>query len=312
MASFSLIELGIVGCSARGIAADTTTNSSDSNSSSMATNNSQEGGGEVNANGTDTVDTSFWTLDESSQTDRGFTVDNVLHVANASLLPGGGEVHFSIHVPDTYDGSTSCALYVALPGWEGLLFQGVGANLQEDFPFVANNYVADMIVATPQLDDWGDTSARKTIALTEWLLSNYNIDTSRVVLSGCSGGGETASLVMGMKPALFAACLHTISRWDGDLNVLAQAKVPLYMAIGVSDDYYGPDYDRATYQQLHDIYAQQGLTEDEIAQLVVLDVKPTSYFGYTGERFGQHAGGGALFPHDEKIMGWFFGHVQKG
>lgn len=250
-------------------------------------------------------------MDQGTQTNRGFVVDSVLHVPDGKILPGGGGVHFSIHVPDAYDGTAPYALYLALPGWEGLLFQGVGANLQEDFPFVANDYVADMIVATPQLDDWGETSARKTIALTQWLLATYNVDPTRVVLSGCSGGGETASLVMGMRPDLFSACLHTISRWDGDLNALAQAQKHVSMLIGEQDDYYGPDYDRTTYQTLRDLYAQQGLSEQEIADLVVLDVKPTSYFGETGQRYGQHAGGGALFPHDEQIMGWLFGHAQK-
>ena len=63
------------------------------------------------------------------------------------------------------------ALYVPCPGWEGLYFQGVGANLQEDYPFVANDYIADMIVASPQLDDWGEQSAADVVELTEWLFS---------------------------------------------------------------------------------------------------------------------------------------------
>ncbi|MGI6230181.1 MAG: prolyl oligopeptidase family serine peptidase [Tractidigestivibacter sp.] len=246
---------------------------------------------------------SAWTLDEGDTTHRGFRVDDVLHAGDH------GDIHFSIHVPDGYDGSTPYALYVALPGWEGLLFQGVGANLQEDFPFVANDYVSDMIVATPQLEDWGETSADQTVALTRWLLSAYAIDPSRVVLSGCSGGGETASLVVAQAPGLYAAVLHCISRWDGDIGPVVSARLPVYMAIGEQDDYYGPDYDRATYQQFVDAYAQEGLSEGEISDLVTLDVKPTSYFGETGEQYGQHAGGGALFPHDEQIMGWLFSHA---
>jgi hypothetical protein len=252
------------------------------------------------------IDITGWTRDEGSSYDRGFRVDDVLHAGDY------GDIHFSIHVPDAYDGTVPYALYLALPGWEGLLFQGVGANLQEDFPFVANDYVADMIVVTPQLNDWGETSARATIALTVWLLDAYAIDPARVVLSGCSGGGETASLVMGMHPELYAAVLHTISRWDGDLDVLADARVPLYMAIGEADDYYGPDYDRATYDDLCERYRARGVGEDEIGRLVTLDVKPTSYFGDTGDHYGQHAGGGALFPHDEQIMGWLFSYADEG
>lgn len=50
------------------------------------------------------------------------------------------------------------------------------------------------------------------------------------------------------------------------------------------------------------------MSEDRIAELVTLDVKPSSYFderGWPASR-GQHAGGGALFAHDEQIMGWLF------
>jgi predicted peptidase len=248
-------------------------------------------------------DTSAWILEEGDTTQRGFRVDDVLHAGDH------GDIHFSIHVPDSYDGSLPYALYVALPGWEGLLFQGVGANLQEDFPFVANGYVPDMIVATPQLEDWGEASADQTIALTRWLLDAYDIDPTRVVLSGCSGGGETASIVAAEAPGLLAAVLHCISRWDGDIEPVVAARLPVYMAIGEEDDYYGADYDRATYQDLVDAYRADGLSEDEIADLVTLDVKPASYFGETGERYGQHAGGGALFPHDEQIMGWLFSHA---
>lgn len=111
-----------------------------------------------------------YVLTEGSQTDRGFVVDDALQT------PSGRTLHFSLHVPDSYDGSVPYALYVACPGWEGLYFQGVGANLQEGYPFVANDYIADMIVASPQLDDWGEQSASDVVELTEWLLGAYSID----------------------------------------------------------------------------------------------------------------------------------------
>ena len=92
--------------------------------------------------------------------DRGFVLDNVLQTADL------GEIHFSLRVPDSYDSSTAYALHIALPGWEGLNFQGVGANLRwEQHLFVSPDYVKDLIVVSPQLSDWGGTSARQTIAL---------------------------------------------------------------------------------------------------------------------------------------------------
>lgn len=61
-----------------------------------------------------------------TQTQRGFVNDNVLHSAI-------GDIHFSSYIPASYDGSEPYALFVTLPGWEGLYFQGVGANMVEDF-----------------------------------------------------------------------------------------------------------------------------------------------------------------------------------
>lgn len=243
-----------------------------------------------------------YVLTEGSQTDCGFVVDDALQT------PSGRTLHFSLHVPDSYDGSVPYALYVACPGWEGLYFQGVGANLQEDYPLVANDYIADIIVASPQLGDWGEQSAADVIELTEWLLGTYNVDSGRVYLSGCSGGGETVSIVLGERPELYRRALHTISQWDGDIDALADAEVPVYLAIGEHDDYYGPEPAREAYEQIVAAYRERGLSEERIDELVVLDVKPASYFterGFSADN-SQHAAGGYLFAHDDEIMGWLF------
>ena len=47
------------------------------------------------------------------------------------------------------------------------------------------------------------------------------------------------------------------------------------------------------------------LTDAEIRELLVLDVKDDSYFRDRGVN-NQHGGGG-LFAYDEEIMGWLFG-----
>jgi len=95
------------------------------------------------------------------------------------------------------------------------------------------------------------------------------------------------------------------SKWDGDLCVLAQAKTPVYLAIGEDDSYYGSDSLKEAYARLCELYREQGLGEEEIDRLVLLDVKPQEYFTQRGFR-DQHAGGQA-FAHDEQIMGWLFG-----
>lgn len=234
------------------------------------------------------------------ETYRSFVLDNVLHSETE------GDIHYNVYIPDSYDGSTPYALFFTLPGYQGLYFQGVGINLRsEDFGFTAQDYNRQMIVVAPQLNDWGETSARQTIALAEYFLDNYNIDRSRVYANGYSGGGETMSLVMGMRPDLFTAYLHCSSRWDGDYQTLVDSRTPVYLVIGEADEYYGSAPTQQAYDEIHRLYEQAGLSEEEIDKLLVLDIKPTSYFTRQGIR-NQHGGGGALFSHDEAIMGWLF------
>ena len=237
-------------------------------------------------------------IDFGSQEKDGFIVDNVLHSDTQ------GDIHFSSYIPESYDGSEPYALFVTLPGWEGLYFQGVGANLGESYPFEARNYNDKMIVISTQLDDWGETSANMAIELTEFFLEHYNIDRKKVYLHGFSGGGETGSIVMGKRPELFSAYLMTSSKWDGDLEVLANARTPVYMAIGEDDSYYGSGYLKQAYSDLYALYEAQGLSADEISELLVLDVKEQDYFSERGFR-DQH-GGGMAFAEDESIMGWLF------
>ena len=233
-----------------------------------------------------------------TQTQRGFLNDNVYH----SDL---GDIHYSSYIPDSYDGSEPYTLFITLPGWEGLYFQGVGANMVEDFGPEATRWNEEMIVVSPQLNDWRETSARQTIALTEYLLEAYHIDRDQVYLEGYSGGGETGSLVMGMRPELYAAFLMVSSQWDGDLEILAAAKTPVYLATGEQDSYYGSDSMKEAYAKLHDLYEQQGLSDEEINELIVLDVKDQEYFSQRGHS-DQH-GGGMAFAKDEEVMGWLFG-----
>ena len=92
---------------------------------------------------------------------RGFILDCVLHSEQE------GDIHYNVYIPDSYDGTKEYALYVTLPGYQGLYFQGVGENIRtEDFGFEAQKYNSEIIIVAPQLNDWGETSADQAIELT--------------------------------------------------------------------------------------------------------------------------------------------------
>ena len=179
------------------------------------------------------------TVTEGTQEYRGFILDNVLHSEEY------GDIHYNLYVPDSYDASRPYALFFTLPGYEGLYFQGVGENLySENFGFEAQNYIQDMIIVAPQLSDWGETSANQTIALAEYFMENYNIDTSRVFAEGYSGGGETMSQVMGKRPDLFTAYLQCSSQWDGDYEPVVKSRTPIYLSSAKAMNITGPNRHR--------------------------------------------------------------------
>ena len=251
-----------------------------------------------------TSDDELENVTAGSEEYRGFLLDNVLHSQSE------GDIHYNVYIPDSYDGTKEYALYVTLPGYQGLYFQGVGENIRtEDFGFEAQKYNSEMIIVALQLNDWGETSADQTIALVEYFLEHYNIDQEKVYASGYSGGGETMSIVAGKRPDLFTAYLQVSSRWDGDYETVVKAHLPVYLAIGRNDEYYGSEPTIQAYQTLHDLYEKQGLTEQEIDKLLVLDVKEHSYF--TGRNAPNEHGGGGFFAYDEEIMGWLFSQERS-
>lgn len=246
-----------------------------------------------------------YNVEQGTSKYRDFVLDNVLHSETE------GDIHYNVYIPEDYDGTESYALFMTLPGYQGLYFQGVGQNVMtEEFGFMARDYIPKMIIVAPQLNDWQDTSAMQTIALTEYFLDTYNIDRSRVYAEGYSGGGETMSRVMGMRPDLYTAYLQCSSQWDGNYTEVVKARVPVYFAIGEKDEYYGSEPSRNAYNAIHKLYEQEGLSNSEIDRLLVLDIKPTSYFSSEGIS-NQHGYGGYLFVRDKNIMGWLFGQVKK-
>ena len=208
---------------------------------------------------------------EGTENYRDFVVDSVLHSHEL------GDIHYCVFIPDGYDGGKAYSLYITLPGYQGLYFQG---------------------------------SARKTIALTEYFLEHYNVQREQVYISGYSGGGETLSLVLDRRPELYTAALMCSSRWDGGYQTIAGAKTPVYFVTGESDEYYGSEpFDRA-YREIRSLYEAEGLSETEIDRFVVLDIKPADYFTDKGMK-NQHGGGAGLFSRDSDIMGWLFGEHES-
>lgn len=230
---------------------------------------------------------------------QGFLMDNVLHAGDA------GDVHFHIYVPDSYDGSEPYPLFLTMSGYGGMYFQGVGANLTEEpFALWARQQYPDMIIVAPQMEAWGETYVDQVLALMDYLLSAYQVDENRIYAEAFSAGGVTMSFVLEQRPDLFCAYLHCCSSWPADPTPVAKTRLPVYIAVGEQDEYFGSEPSREIYEELQELYRQQGFSGEEIDRLLVLDVKDDAYFSERGVE-KQHEGG-ALFGEDPEIMGWLF------
>ena len=230
---------------------------------------------------------------------QGFLMDNVLHAGDA------GDVHFHIYVPDSYDGSKPYPLFLTMSGYGGMYFQGAGANLTEEpFALWARQQYPDMIIVAPQMEAWGETYADQVLALMDYLLSEYRVDENRIYAEAFSAGGVTMSFVLEQRPDLFCAYLHCCSSWPADPTPVAKTRLPVYIAVGEQDEYFGAEPSREICEELQELYRQQGLSGEEIDRLLVLDVKDDAYFSERGVK-KQHEGG-VLFGEDPEIMGWLF------
>lgn len=230
---------------------------------------------------------------------QGFLMDNVLHAGDA------GDVHFHIYVPDSYDGTKTYPLFLTMSGYGGMYFQGAGANLTEEpFALWARQQYPDMIIVAPQMEAWGETYADQVLALMDYLLSAYRVDENRIYAEAFSAGGVTMSFVLEQRPDLFCAYLHCCSSWPADPTPVVKTRLPVYIAVGEQDEYFGSEPSREIYEELQELYRQQGLSGEEIDRLLVLDVKNDAYFSERGVE-KQHEGG-VLFGEDPEIMGWLF------
>lgn len=232
---------------------------------------------------------------------------------NNSISGTDGDIHYTYYLPEDYDDNKSYPLLITLPGYSSLF------NTITTTPLTSNPYAdanvkswtelaGDMIIVSPSLTDWGDKSARQTIELTNYFIDNSSVDESRIYAAGHSAGGETLSRVVDMRPDLFASYLHIASQWDGSYNNVTAYKLPVYIFMGENDEYYGADKAREPYNSLYQKYVSEGLSDDEIDNLLVLDLRDNEYFVSHGFN-NQHAGG-QLAGNDADIIKWMLSHTK--
>lgn len=223
-----------------------------------------------------------------------------------------GTIHYSYYLPEDYDPSQKYPLVVAMPGYDGMWFgeDSSGSNLSWPGFLCWTQLPEEMIVVSAQLTDWGETSARQAIELTEYFLQNYSVDECRVYATGYSAGGETMSRAVALRPDLYAAYLHGASQWDGDFAPVAENGVAVYIFMAESDEYYGVERSKDAFNGLHDAYVYAGWTEEEIENVLQIQTPDDGWFAQQGVTGNYH--GGATVVYDQTdILQWVLSHQKE-
>lgn len=233
--------------------------------------------------------------------------EGLQEMLNNVLSGAEGDIHYTYYLPKDYDESKSYPMLVTLPGWSERFYTIETTPLTENEYALKNaeawtDAAGNIIVVSPSLTDWGDRSARQTIELTEYFINNFAVDRERIYAAGYSAGGETLSRAIDMRPELLEAYLHSASQWDGGYEAAARHRVPVYICMSEKDEYYGPEKAREAYEGLKSAYQAEGISDEEINDLLVLDLKDDSYF--EGRLIGNYHGSGQLFAYDSRIINW--------
>lgn len=184
-----------------------------------------------------------------------------------------GEIHYSYYLPENYDTNKSYPLMVTMPGYDAMWFgeESSGRNLDWRGALVWTEREEEIIVVSARLTDWGETSARQALELTEYMIHNFAVDPARVYAAGYSAGGETMSRAV-------------------------------YIFMAENDEYYGSQKAREAYQGLYDAYQKAGIAENHIAEVLHLQIPDDEYFNSRGI-YNYHSGGNILFE-EKSIQDW--------
>lgn len=233
-------------------------------------------------------------------------------LVEAQELEGAdGMIHYSYYLPSSDTSDVQYPMIVVMPGYDRMWFgtDSAGANV-DWIGFQTWTKREDLIVVSAQLEDWGETSARQAIELTQYFLDHFSVDPARVYAVGYSAGGETMSQAVSMRPDLYAAYLHVASRWDGSYAPLAQERVAVDIFMAQDDEYYGVERALEAREHLQEAYAAQGMEEAQIASLLQLQTPDAAWFHERGIDENYHGGADIVFE-EETIIDWLLSHVKE-
>ncbi len=213
-----------------------------------------------------------------------------------------GEIHYSYYLPEGYSEANAYPMMVVMPGYGRMWFGENSAGRNVEWNGFQTWLDRRMIVVSAQLTDWHEKSACQAVELTEYMIENFRVDTSRVYAAGYSAGGETMSQAVSLRPDLYAAYIHGASQWDGTYAPAAENQVAVYIFMAENDEYYGSQKARTAYDGLLFAYQEAGVSDEEIEKLLQIQIPDNAWFNQRGI-YNYYRDGSVLFD-EEEILEW--------
>jgi len=133
-------------------------------------------------------------------------------------------------IPDGYSGSSPTPLLLSIHGWggtgEGMInFMGAAVN-ERGWLFAAPNMHGRYYVDGTRTLAWPGAQHDIVDAI-EYMMSHYNVDTSRIYITGGSMGGQTTTVMGAKYPDVFAAAagwsgFTDLTDWYNELDALGE------------------------------------------------------------------------------------------
>ena len=162
-------------------------------------------------------------------------------------IEGHGEMPYAVSVPAGYDPATPHPLILALhPGGKQGSYYG-SLHMRQMFEPALRGLNAIVVAPDVPTRRWtSDVSDRGVMALLEQILDTYNIDRSRVLVTGFSLGGRGTWFFATRHPDFFTGAIPIAGR-PGDDPLDALGDMPVHVIHSRADDVvpFGPAEDAA-------------------------------------------------------------------
>jgi len=150
--------------------------------------------------------------------------------------PSGGSMLYAISIPRNYDPQTPAPLVLVLhPGGERMRYYG-SAFMRGLVAPALSDLQPIMVAPDCPTNSWSDAPAEEAVmALLQNVLSQFNIDRRRVLVTGFSLGGRGTWFMASRHPDLFTAAIPMAAS-AGDLPIDRLATMPTYIIHSRDDE----------------------------------------------------------------------------